>query len=128
VDLDRDRDISSSELARAQGLAERAENYPKKNDRGDGEYPVERREYRREEWKFDAIDTNQDDLIDVNEYHSFLLDTETLVLQLDANGNQRISYDESGLPEGEFMALDVDDSGSLERPEMRRAVASGALD
>jgi len=128
LDLDRDRFISSWELEKARQLAERAEDHPVRSDRGDGEYPIERGEYSRRGWEFDAIDTNRDDLVDVDEYYSFLFDTATLTLLLDEDGDRQISNYESRLPEDEFRALDVDESGLLKGWEMRRAVALGALD
>ncbi len=128
LDLDGDRMISPWEIERARRRLERVEFYPVRNDLGDGAYPVERGEYRRPEWEFDAVDTNGDGLIEVEEYYEFLVDVDEISLHLDADGDRQISRYESRLSEDEFASLDLDDSGSLQRWEMRRAVALGAFD
>lgn len=127
LDLDQDNAILPWELERARRLVERAEQHPIKNDLGDGAYPVARGDYRRPEWEFDAVDTNRDGLMDVGEYYSFLLLTERTILRLDADGDQQISRDESGLSDDAFAPLDRDGSGFLMGWEMRRAMALGAL-
>ena len=128
LDLDRDHAILSWELETVQRLVEQAERFPVKNDLLDGAYPVERGDYRRPEWEFDTVDTNRDDRIDVEEYYSFILDAEKTSLLLDANGDRRISRDESGLSEDGFAPLDRDGSGFLKTWEIRRAIARGELD
>jgi hypothetical protein len=128
LDLDQDNAILAWELERARRRVERAEHHPVKNDLGDGEYPVERGDYRRPEWEFDTVDTNRDGLMAVDEYYSFLVITEKTTLRLDIDGDQRISRDEAGLSNDEFAPLDRDGSGSLKAWEIRRAVAQGALD
>ena len=128
LDLDGDQEVQPWEIERARRRLERAELHPLKNDLGDGEYPIERGEYRRLESEFDAVDTNGDDLIEVDEYYEFLGEVDQITLLLDRNGDREISRDESRLSEGEFAPLDLDDSGSLKPWEIRRAVALGALD
>ena len=128
LDLDGDEAISPWELERSQRLVERAERHPVKNDVYDGAYPVERGDYARPEWEFDAIDTNRDDLMDVEEYYSFLFEAERTSHLLDTNGDGYISPDESGLAEAEFAPLDRDGSGFLMPWEMRQGVALGAFD
>lgn len=126
-DLDRDNAVLPWEVERARRLVERAERHPIKNDLGDGEYPVERGDYKRPEREFDTIDTNRDGLMDIDEYYSFLLVTERTTNRLDADGNGLISRDESGLSDNAFAPLDRDGSGFLMGWEMRRAIALGAL-
>ncbi len=128
LDLDGDRMISPWQIERARRRLERAEFHPVRNDLGDGAFPVERGEYRRPEWEFDAVDANGDGLIDVEEYSEFLVDVDEISLHLDADGDRQISRYESGLSEDEFAPLDLDDSGSLKPWEIQRAVALGALD
>jgi len=128
LDLDGDNEISPWELERAQRLLERAEDHPVTNDLDDDAYPVYREDYRRQEWEFDAVDTNQDGIMDVDEYHAFLVETERIAVDRDTDGDRQISYDESGLSQGDFAPLDRDHSGSLKGWEIRRAVASGALE
>ncbi len=127
LDFDEDGAISPRELGRARRLVERAEHHPVRNDRDDGVYPVERDGYRRPDWEFDTIDTNRDGLMDVDEYYSFLVDTERISFRLDRDGDGEISRYESGLTDDDFALLDFNDSGSLKPGEMRRAVAQGAL-
>ena len=128
LDLDGDRMISPWEIERARRRLERAEFHPVRNDLGDGAFPVERGEYRRPEWEFDAVDANGDGLIDVEEYYEFLVDVDEISLHLDADGDRQISRYESGLTEDEFATLNLDDSGSLQPWEIHRAVLLGALD
>jgi len=128
LDIDGDNAVLPWELERAGQLVQRAEYHAAINDLGDGEYPVERGDYRRPEREFDSIDTNRDGLMDIDEYHSFLVVTERTTNRLDADGDHMISRDESGLSGNEFAPLDRDDSGSLKAWEMRRAIAHGAFD
>jgi hypothetical protein len=128
LDLDGDREISPWEQERARRLLQRAEHHPVRYDLGDGAYPVERGDYGRQEWEFDAVDTNQDDLMDADEFYTFLIETERISLFLDTDGDRHISRDESGLSQQDFAPLDIDDSGSLKAWEIRRAVALGILD
>jgi hypothetical protein len=128
LDLDGDREITPWELERVKRLLERAEHHPLRYDLDDGAYPVERHEYGREEWEFDAVDTNEDDLMDADEFHSFLIESERISLLLDADGDRQISRSESGLSEEDFASFDPDDSGALKAWEIRRAVALGAFD
>jgi len=127
LDLDGDRLISPWEIERARRLLERVAFHPVRNDLGDGAFPVERGEYRRPEWEFDAVDTNRDGRMDVDEYYSFLFDAERISIHLDADRDGHISRDESGLSEQNFAPLDRDDSGFLMPWEIRKAVAQGAL-
>ncbi len=126
LDLDRDGDISPWELEKARQMVARAEHLPDKHA-FDGAYPVERGDYRRPDFEFDAIDTNRDGLVGVDEYYSFLVDTERITFRLDRDGDGKISRYESGLTEDDFALLDFNDSGSLKPGEVRRAVALGEL-
>jgi hypothetical protein len=128
LDLDEDRKISPWEQEQAQRLLQRAENHPLKNDRNDRSYPVEREDYRGRDSDFDTADTNQDDVLDADEYHAFLVDAERLSVFLDTNGDRNISHEESGLSADDFAPLDRDDSGDLRPWEIRRAFALGAFD
>jgi len=128
IDLDGDGVISPWEIERARQRLGRVEFHPVRNDLGDGEYPVERGEYRRPEEEFDAIDANGDDEFDAREYHDFLLEVDLITDDLDVDGDGNISRDESGLPESDFAALDRDDSGHLKPWEIYHAVILGALD
>ena len=128
LDLDGDRMISPWEIERARRRLKRVAFHPVKNDLGDGAFPVERGQYRRPEWEFDAVDTNRDGHMDADEYYSFLVDVDEISFHLDADGDRQISRNESGLTEDEFATLDTDDSGSLKPWEIQRAVALGALD
>ncbi|MBW2289184.1 MAG: hypothetical protein JRG80_03525 [Deltaproteobacteria bacterium] len=128
LDLDEDREISDWEQEQALRLLERAENHPLKNDRNDRSYPVERENYRGRDSDFDAVDTNEDDVMDADEYHAFLVDAERLSVFLDTDGDRHISHEESGLSADDFAPLDRDDSGDLRPWEIRRAFALGAFD
>jgi hypothetical protein len=128
LDLDGNREIDPWEQEQVQRLLERAELHPRSNDRGDGAYPVDREDYGREKWEFDAVDTNQDSLMDLDEYHAFLVETERVSVFFDTDGDRKISFDESGFSADDFAPLDRDDSGDLKGWEIRRAVAQGALD
>ncbi len=127
LDLDGDRLISPWEIERARQRFERAEFHPVKNDLGDGEYPVERGEYRRPEEEFDAVDTNGDREIDAPEYYEFLREIDLITVALDVDGDGNISRDESGLSKSDFAPLDRDNNGHLKPWEIRLAVALGAL-
>jgi hypothetical protein len=128
LDLNEDQEISSWEQERARRLLQRAERHPRKNDLEDGSYPVEREDYGGSDWEFDAVDSDQDDVMDVDEYHAFLVETEKLSLSLDTDGDQNISYEESGLSADDFAPLDRDESGDLRSWEIRRAFTLGAFD
>jgi hypothetical protein len=127
LDLDQDRALAGWELERSRRLTQQADNHPVKNDQGDGAYPIERADYRRTAPEFDAVDSNGDDVLDVDEYYEFLLDAERTSLTLDVDGDRYVSASESGLAEGDFARFDRDDSGRLEDRELRRAIAEGAL-
>lgn len=127
LDLDGDRVISPWEIERARQRLARVEFHPVKNDLGDGEYPVERGEYRRPEEEFDAVDTNGDDEFGPREYYELLLEVDLITVALDVDGDGNISRDESGLSKSDFAPLDRDHSGHLKPWEIRLAVLQGAL-
>ena len=128
IDLDGDGDIAHWELDRTGKLAGLAEEHAVRNDLDDGAYPIDRRDYKRMDWEFVGVDTNQDGQMDVEEYYSFVFDSTKLTVLLDSDGDWRISPGESGLSADDFAALDRDRSGSLKLGEVRRAIALGVLD
>jgi hypothetical protein len=128
LDLDGDEGLARWEVKMAEKLTQRAENHPTKNDLADGEYPTAREDYGRPEHEFDEIDTNRDGSMDVDEYYAFLADTQRVTVQLDENGDRDVSFEESGLSDGDFAPLDQDDSGTLKPWEMRAAMGAGAFD
>ncbi len=128
LDFDGDRGVAPWELRTFENLAERAEDHPIKNDLADGSYPIAQEDYRRTEGEFERIDANRDGVMEVEEYYEFLKDTKTVSLRLDADRNRLVSFEESGLSDDEFAALDRDDSGDLKGWEMRRAMALGVWD
>jgi len=127
IDLDRDGELSSWELATLDQITERAERFPRKSDLADGAYPIERADYGRPEWEFDSIDTNRDGEMDVDEEYAFLLDAARTTVALDSDGDGQVSYDESGLSAAQFDPLDRDGSGMLQPWEIRRAIALGGI-
>jgi hypothetical protein len=127
MDVDGDDEISQWELDRTAARESRVKNHPVKNDEGDGEYPIELENYRKPHI-FDAIDTNRDGLMDEPEYRAFLFNADGVLTVRDANQDNMLSVDESGLSQEAFDALDGDRSETLEIRELRDAVALGDID
>jgi hypothetical protein len=128
LDLDQDSELAPWELIRAEQLIDLTDHYPVRGDLHDDSYPMERRDYNREEWEFDAVDANRDDRIDADEYHALVVEAEKVSRRLDSDGDRYIDRSESGLSENEFEPLDFNDSGTLKDYEIRRAVALGVLE
>ena len=67
-------------------------------------------------------------LMDEPEYDAFLFNADGVLTVRDANQDNRLSVDESGLSQDAFDALDGDRSETLEIRELREAVAFGDID
>jgi hypothetical protein len=125
TDLDLDEEISPWEIEKTRRLDRRAENYPRRNDNGDGAYPIEQNESPMSEDSFDNIDTNGDDQLDKDEYYMHLVRSEANFMQHDKNGNGQISHGESKLSTSEFKNHDTNHNNTLSDLEWQKVVAAG---
>ena len=125
TDLDLDDEIAPWEIEKTRRLDKRAENYPRRNDNGDGAYPIEQSESPMPEDSFDNIDANGDDQLDKDEYYMHLVRSEAIFMQHDENGDRKISHGESGLSASEFENHDSNHNNTLNDLEWQKVVAAG---